>query len=325
MTIMKNQTRYSHSIELIALAKNISCNFIDARTTTKDYVKMLAEKNSDRYGHEETTNKFFLSTCLRYEIYDCNNNQKYIDPFFYVRGCACIRRLLSILVGLQSEIIGEREILIQTVQSINKSRDARNLDDNVLRGLQELISVSEQIRTYCGINGDENYSTIAADLFIERLAARPDVTVAIVGGGYMAEKFFSAFLKAKSLKIKKIFWINRSTSRIKDNMLELTHLLDFDVEVLDLDAGGHVLKATDAIFCALSNSPHYYRNATHKDGSLVVDVSYPQVFTDEKNVELVTISNTHFSHLVKNPVSKMSIDLANKEIDARVNFLESHL
>ena len=320
---MRNQTYYSHSPELIALAKNISCNFIDAQTTTKDYVKRLAAKNSDRY--KEAPNRFFLSTCLRYEIYDCNNNQKYIDPFFYVQGCSCIRRLLSIMVGLQSEIIGEREILTQTVRAINKSRDSRNLDDSIFRGLQEVISVSEQIRTSCGINSDENYSTIAADLFIGRLAARPGVTVAIVGGGYMAEKFFSALLKAESLKIKKIFWINRSTSRIKNYIFDLTDLLDFDIEALDLDTGGHVLREADAIFCALSNSSYYYGNAVQKDGTLVVDVSYPQVFTNEKNVELVTISNTYFSQLVKNPVSKTSLALANKEIDAVVGFLESHI
>lgn len=323
MANVRKQTDYSHSPELMALAKNISSNFIDARTTTKDYVKTLATKNSDQCGYKEAANRFFLSTCLRYEIYDCNHNQKHIDPFFYVRGCTCIRRLLSILVGLQSEIIGEREILIQTVQSIDKSRDAGNLDDSVFRGLQELISVSEQIRTYCGINSNENYSTIAADLFIERLATRPHVTVAIVGGGYMAEKFFSALLKAESLKIEKIFWINRSPSRIRNHVLELTYLLDFDIEVLDLDTGGHVLREADAIFCALSNSPNYYGNAAQKDRTLVVDVSYPQVFTDEKNVELVTISNTYFSQLVKNPVSKTSIALANQEIDATVGFLES--
>jgi glutamyl-tRNA reductase len=322
---VREQTDYSRSPELIELAKNISCNFIDARTTTKNYVKTLAVKNSDKCEYQEPANKFLLSTCLRYEIYDCNNNQKYIEPFFYVRGCTCLRRLLSILVGLQSEIIGEREILIQIIQSINKSRDEENLDDSIFRGLQELISISEQIRTSCGINSEENYSTIAADLFIERLATRPYVTVAIVGGGYMADKFFSALLKAKSLKIEKIFWINRSTSRIRNHMLELADLLDFDIEVLDLDTGGHVLREVDAIFCALSNSSYYYGNAAQKDGALVVDVSYPQVFTDEKTVELVTISNTYFSQLVKNPVSRTSVALANKEIDAVVGFLESHI
>ena len=322
---MRNQTSYSHSSELMALTRNISCNFIDARTTTKDYVKMLAAKDNGQREEKEAGNKFFLSTCLRYEIYDCNNNQKYIDPFFYVRGCACIRRLLSILVGLQSEIIGEREIQIQTVQSINKSRDAKNLDGSVFQGLRELVSVSEQIRTRCGINGDENYSTIAVDLFIERLTTCSDVTVAIVGGGYMAEKFFRALLKTRSLKIKKMFWINRSTSRIENNMRELADLLDFDIEVLDLDAGEHVLSEADAIFCALSNSPYYYGNIAHKDGTLVVDVSYPQVFTNQKNVELVTISNTYFSDFVKNPVSKTSIALANKEIDAVVDSLENRL
>lgn len=308
---------------LIALAKSISCNFIDARITTKDYVNGLAAKTRVQGLDKEAANKFLLSTCLRHEIYDCKNNQQYLEPFFYVRGFGCIRRLLSILVGLQSEIIGEREILNQTVQSINRSREADHLDESVFRGLQELVSMSKRIRANSGVNSDENYSTIAADLFLETLATRPDQTVAIVGGGYMAEKFFRALLKTESLGIAKIFWINRSTSRIRNHILDLAHLLDFDIEVLDLDTGRNVLREANAIFCALSNSPNYYGNVTQKDGTLVVDVSYPQVFPEEKNVELVNISNTDFSDLVKDPVSISSIALANKEIDAVVSLLES--
>jgi len=315
----------AHSLprNLIALAKSISCNFIDARITTKDYVNRVAANTSVQGLHKEAANKFLLSTCLRHEIYHCKNNQHYLEPFFYVRGFGCIRRLLSILVGLQSEIIGEREILNQTVQSINRAREAGHLDESVFRGLQELVSVRQRIRANSGVNSDENYSTIAADLFVQTLASRPNLTVAIVGGGYMAEKFFRALLKTESLRIAKIFWINRSTSRIRKHILDLTHLLDFDIEVLDLDTGGHVLREANAIFCALSNAPNYYRNATQEDGTFVVDVSYPQVFPEEKNVELVNISNTDFSDLVKNPVSIRSIALANNEIDAVVSLLES--
>lgn len=325
MTIMEQQSDCLHPPELVVLAQNISCNFIDARTTTKDYVKAAAVNNAKQCGNNEADNKFFVSTCLRYEIYDCCNDQKHIDPFFHVRGSACIRRLLSMLVGLQSEIIGEREILIQTVQSINKSRDAGNLDDNTFRGLQELISISEQIRTDCGINSDENYSTIAADLFFERLTTRSDVILAIVGGGYMAEKFFSALLKAMPLKIRKLLWINRSTIRIENNIRELVDLLDFDIEVLDLYAGKQALSEADAIFCALANSPCDYRNVIYKEGAFVVDVSYPQTFPDEEDVEIVTISNTYFSRLVKKPVPKTSITLANSKIDAVVASLASHI
>ena len=171
-----------YSAELAVLARNISCNFVDAQTSTKDYVRKLSEAG---YHSESNplTNHFVLSTCLRYEVYDCSKQQEHRAPLIYSNGTTCIRRLLSILVGLQSEIKGEREILSQVSSSIKDSYDKGYLNSTTFRGLQELIFISEQIRQSCGINSDENYSTIACDLFIDYLSDCKDAVIAIVGGG----------------------------------------------------------------------------------------------------------------------------------------------
>lgn len=321
---MEEQKKPEYSPRLISLAKNISCNFVDARTTTKDYVRMLVE-NNDYDNRELLSNEFILSTCLRYEIYNFNGQHKYEKSFLYTEGITCIRRLLSILVGIQSEILGEREILTQVTQSIKHSYDKGCLEGITFQGLQDLISVSESIRESCGVNSGENYSTIAADLFIDRLSEYHGVSIAIVGGGYMADKFFNSLLKTKLLNIEKIYWINRSTSKLESYITELTHLLDFEIKVFDLETGKFVLKEANAIFCALSKSPHYYSGDDYKDGTFVVDVSYPQVFAEKEGSEIVTISNTYFSNLIKEPVAKNSIALANRKIDEMTIFLEKNI
>mgnify|MGYP001609209441 FL=1 len=323
---MKNPSPTPYPSELITLARNISCNFVDVRTTTKDYVGTIAIKNSDQYKPDKGCNQFLLSTCLRYEIYDCNNTQKPIDSLFRVKGVTCIRRILSILTGLQSEIIGEREIFIQTVQAIDKSQELGNLSKETLDGLQKLISLSEQIRIDTGINSNENYSTIAADILIEHLSStQANATVAIVGGGYMAEKFFSSLLQTKFVNIKKLFWINRSVTKVEKRITQLIDLLDIDIEVLDLEDGKYALGEADAIFCALSNSPKYYKDVSYKEAAFVVDVSYPQVFAEQENIKFISVSNTYFDRLIKNPTPRSHVAHANKEIDAVIDFLNQNL
>lgn len=55
-------------IKTNSLEKNISCNFIDARATTKDYLAKVVRGN----GLDKKIalpGQFIVSTCLRYEVY----------------------------------------------------------------------------------------------------------------------------------------------------------------------------------------------------------------------------------------------------------------
>ncbi len=229
------------------------------------------------------------------------------------------------MVGLQSEIVGEKEILTQVTKSINTAHEAGCLNEREFQSLQKLFDVSEQIRQTCGLNTSENYSTIAADIFVEYLSKCKSPTIAIVGGGYIAKKFFGSLLRSGSFsKIRKIYWINRSTSHLKEYVTEINNLIDVNIDVLDLEHGGHVLKDSNAIFCALSKSPYLYRNEEYRENSFIVDVSYPQVFTNKQEVDLITITNTDFNSLSKNQIRRENIVMANKEIDKVIFFLKTH-
>lgn len=318
-----------HSLvsDINPLIKKISCNFIDARITTKEFVKKTADHYRQSIQLTPNTNTFLISTCLRCESYNLSS-QPPLDGFCYIRSITCIRRLLSVLVGLQSEIVGEQEIYIQATQGLQHAYEVGEIDESSFHMLKKLFTVAEYIREQSKVTTEENYSTVAADLFVEHLTNRPNAVIAIVGGGYMAEKFFSAILRIDAsdpLKINKIYWVNRSTEKIHKNIASMIDVLDFDIEVVDLDDGAHIIPESDAVFCALSNLVNNYADLNLKDGSLIVDVSYPQIFVQKDNIKLINISNTYFEKLVKNPISKRSINNANIMIDSVCEYLEKVL
>lgn len=299
---------YFISLELINLSRRIFCSFIDARTSSKDCVGNIGRSFSNKEMPEE---RVLLSTCLRFEIYKFDGPRVPVQPLFYTEGVTCIRRLLSIMTGLQSEIIGEKEVLMQVTKSINDAFEVKKIDEETYSGLQHLLRISQQIRTSCLIETDENYSTIGATLLHKYIQKDPNAVVMVIGGGYMSE----AFLKAIDMPLVKLIWANRSVSKLKKRIGKMNSLCATETIFCNLDEARQYLSTTDIIFSAISNSPNYFKNEKLGKGSIIIDVSYPQVFEEHQDLKIINISNTYFDKLTNNPISKKSITLANREID----------
>lgn len=307
---------------LLALARVVSCNFVDARTTSKDVVRSVAQNHAAQSAGISSRIDLRLSTCLRYECYRCDGAGYPDASFFHATGLTCVRRLLSVITGLQSEIVGEQEILLQVSDAIRDACRADRLSKMAARGFDALLAVGTTIRARSGVNSHENYSTAAADLIVEHLTRRSSPTVAIVGGGYMAEAFFTAMLRARFANVRNILWINRSVAKLQRSLTDLIELLDVPVELLDLEEGNYALVEADAVFCALAASPGRYIDARHRHDAFVVDVSYPPVFGQRPGITLVNIANTDFSRMIKAPVPKSCIVLADRHIDDIMAVLE---
>jgi glutamyl-tRNA reductase len=145
--------------------------------------------------------------------------------------------------------------------------------------------------------------------------------VAIIGGGYMAEAFFTALLRARFDNVRKILWINRSVPKLRRSLAAIIDLLDVPIELLDLVEGNSALVEANAVFCALAASPDRYADVRCRRGTFIVDVSYPPVFTPNPEISLVNIANTYFDHLVRTPVPKTFVAEAESEIDRIIAFL----
>lgn len=299
---------YIITTELLSLCKKISCNFIDARTSSKDYVGNIAQSLQTNI---EASKGVLLSTCLRFEIYKFDGPEKPMATLFYTEGITCIRRLLSIMIGLQSEIIGEREILMQVTRSIDEAFELKKINKDVYLGLQNLLKISQQIRTVCSVETVENYSTIGATLLNKHLCNIPGAVVMVIGAGYMSE----AFLNAIDVPLSKLIWANRSVSKLQKKVNKMKNIMGAEIVFCDLTEACEYLMKADIIFSAIGNSPYLFKDKEIKNNTKIIDVSYPQVFIEHPDYDITNIANTHFDRLVAKPIPKKSITLANREID----------
>lgn len=309
---------YKNLPNLRRLCDQMSCIFIDAQSTSKDYVGSTRLK----WGNNlQTDNNFVVSTCLRLEMYDFSGNNLKNNNFFYAEKITCARRFLSLLAGLQSEIIGEREILSQVIKSIGHAFCNGQLSKDVFEELQELLSIAQYIRTTFNIETLENYSTIGARIVQEYIENKKDAKVVIIGGGYMSESFL---IELMSLSICNLLWINRDVAKIRKKFEEIDKYSNIKIDFAALDDCENKIKDADVIFCAISNSPDYFKDIKLSKDSVIIDVSYPQVFSEQQEAKLINISNTFFNQLVAKPIPKANIVLANKEIDKIINQIYSY-
>lgn len=298
------QKGMSSSISIIqSETHKLSALFGDYKTTSKAYVKDVLQPQVDSiYGTVE--NGFCISTCLRSEIYQISEAKiSSSADFFYGYGEPLAIRLISVLTGMQSEIVGEREIFGQFRDSINKAHENKKLDSRSFEYMHQLLEISQKIRSEFKITNQENYSTIGANVIkahIEKLSNNPSIM--IIGGGYMTESF------VKTIKDNgyRVIWANRSIDKIKQMSTFFSQNKD-RVFFCNLEDAKKFLPLVDAVFVAINNRPNYFTEEDTmllSENCMVVDVSYPEVFVDTGKRKILTIQNTDFGKLSSGNIEK---------------------
>ncbi len=298
--------------------ENISALIGDYRMMSKNYVKeYLYPQVANIYS--SVKNGFFISTCLRAEIYEFDVEKIAInDNFYYGEGKVLIKRLLNTLCGLNSEILGEREILNQTRDSILKAEELKKLKPSTAEFLFELIEIAEDLRDEFKLNCLDNYSTIGARLVEEKIDWKAMPTVMIIGGGYMAD----SFLNYAGKNIKKLIWINRDLQKVKNKANKLKDIDKSKIIFQEFERCNEFLPLADIIFVAVNGKPDHFTEDDIKmlpENAYVVDVSYPNVFANSNLRKITNISNTNFGELVVNKITKEQINAVQRRIDLIVN------
>ena len=197
--------------------------------------KFSVEKNSILRGLENLTDydglneAIILSTCNRTEIYSvcadgCEDSAKNFlkdliggdaEKFLYnYSGENCIRHLFEVAASLDSQILGEGQILSQVKEaySIAKNLDATGTILNTL--FHKAITVGKIIRTETKIAYNSvSVSSAAVDLAEKKLCGLQGKKVLIFGAGKMAH------LTAQHLQahgVEKIFVANRHLERAEE-------------------------------------------------------------------------------------------------------------
>lgn len=315
---MRQKKEANENESIKRLAQKLSCNLVDTVTTSKDYVAMVTAKDTQPIS---ASSYFKLSTCLRYEKYTMSEGNYPQTDFMYVSGKTALKRLLTVLCGLQSEIIGEKEILGQAKDAVEQAFHEGTISDLDYQGLQELFTLASSIRDEFSLTNAENYSTIATDIIMHRISDLDKPTICIVGGGYMASAFFHSLLSHDLNSIGRLIWLNRSTSKIEQRIDAIIHDLPFEVDVIRLGEGSTVLGDADIVFAGVANSPVVFKDTKLKQPSIAIDVSYPAILSPSEGVELINIANTKFAQYCKNEIPSINITKAHSYITSLVKGL----
>jgi len=167
----------------------------------------------------------YLSTCHRVEVYGYG-----VDPNLVLkswtdatdanpesirtwRSSTALEHFARVAGGLESEIIGENQIMGQVRSSLREAKEQNILTSPLNHMLQRGLRVARNIRNESRIGeGRENLSDLAITTLHEVFESLNDKSFLIVGAGTMS---LLALERLKSLKVSKITWINRSREKIE--------------------------------------------------------------------------------------------------------------
>lgn len=244
-----------------------------------------------------------LSTCNRTEIYAmgadprivveifCEQTQtqvNYFEKYGYVyQGYAAVEHLFKVASGLDSQIIGDYEILGQLKQSVQFSKINGCMNSSMERILNYSFQASKEVKTKTKLStGTVSVSYAAIEIIKEKISGIPDKKFLLVGTGKFGENV------AKNLKSylprPKISFINRTDEKA----WALANLYDADfISYNNLssacnDADIILVSSSAESYCIL---PSFFNDDKPR---LILDLSVPQnVDPSVKDIPEITLLN----------------------------------
>lgn len=253
------------------------------------YKKLLAL--APQYG----INQFFvLSTCNRTELYGfaedaaslcqllCTQTQGTLETFtkisYIKNGKNALRHLFDVAAGLDSQILGDYEIIGQLKQAVKISREHNFIGTNLERLVNAVLQSSKEIKTNTGLSGGTVSVAFAAIQYIKETVENiADKKIVLIGTGKIGRNTCRNLVDY--LATKNITLINRTESKaeILANELGLKYA-PAAAMAAELQNAAVILVAT--------NAPEPVITDTHINGSskkLIIDLSIP--YNVEKSVQ----------------------------------------
>lgn len=233
----------------------------------------------------EARGLLILSTCNRFEVYVDSPSASFksilediageaSSCFEEFEGLDAVRHLIEVAAGLDSQIIGEHEILRQVRESWSQARrigaSSRVLDQVVSRALRAARRVRRETRVSYGVVG---YPQAGVELLSLKLGGLNGKRVMIVGAGQAGEAALRHL--CKKFETRRVIIANRSI----DKALALRPLcVDREVHVIGLDGVLSALADVDAVFVAISGGVRLLSASdVESSRSIIVDISLPPV------------------------------------------------
>ena len=300
---------------------------------------------SELKNHPLITESFVLSTCNRVEVYikraDNSINSSFVvaliakikrisfdfdvNPYIYAyEGPQALEHLLRVACGLESLVLGEKQILGQVKGAVERASEAGTLSRyfNILTNLAIRTGKKAQHETSIA-HGGSSISWAAIEMAKKAAGELQDKSVLVIGAGKMGE---IALNHLHDLGVKKIFLMNRTGEKAQNLAARYNGVAASFWNIKE------ILSEVDICFCAVG-APHYILDKEKISNIMqiragrklvLIDISMPRNIDPEvksvPHVHLSAIDDLH--EVVDNSMKKRESALEEVEGIIRQKILE---
>ena len=269
---------------------------------------------SELKNHPLITEAFILSTCNRIEIY-LKRVDLTVNSFFVISLIAKIKKinfdfdltsyiytyensqaldhLLRVACGLESLVLGEKQILGQIKHAVERARESGTLSRyfNILTNLAIRTGKKAQHETAIS-NGGSSISWAAIEMAKKAAGNLQDKSVLVIGAGKMGE---IALNRLHDLGVNKIFLMNRTGEKAQQLATRYNGVAASFWNIKE------ILSEVDICFCAVG-APHYILDKEKivnimeiRQGRklVLIDISMPRNI----DPEVKTVGSVHLSSI----------------------------
>ncbi len=267
------------------------------------------EKILDLAPSFNVTELFVLSTCNRTEIYGIADNSAHLASLLctqasgelgaflemaYIRkGVAAVTHLFEVGAGLDSQILGDYEIVGQIKQAVKFARDRQYIGPFLERLVNSVLQASKAIKNQTGLSGGTVSVAFAAIQYIrERFPEPGNKKILVIGTGKIGRntcRNLVDYLDTRNLTL-----INRTVSKAADLAAEI------GVAHAPAEEIAECVRTADIILVA-TNAEHPTLLKSWVEGSgekLIIDLSIP-CNVERSAAELPGISLVNVDELSK--------------------------
>jgi glutamyl-tRNA reductase len=252
------------------------------------------------YGLQEV---FILSTCNRTEVYGITDNPQHLvqaictrtagnaetfnELAYFKRGPEAVEHLFNVAAGLDSQILGDYEIIGQIKQSVKLARDKGFIGATLDRMVNAVLQSSKAIKNQTALSGGTVSVSFAAVQYIrEKIAAPAGKKILLVGTGKIGRNTCKNLVDY--LGTNNITLINRTPEKAaglaKELKLHHAPVSDLTEQIAQSDIILVATNAKEPTITAAQLSGH--------GNKLIIDLSIPYNVEDAaRQLENITLVN----------------------------------
>lgn len=318
----------------------VGINYRKSDTAIRGRFSLLADQTTDilkQAAAKNITGCLPLSTCNRTEIYGISNNPEIFSQLlcgitsnqledfqkysYTYHGLEAIEHLFNVASGLDSQIIGDYEILSQIKHAAKIAKEQGCIDSFMERAINYSLQVSKEIKTKTNLSsGIVSVSYAAIEIIKEKIKDLSDKKILLAGTGKFGNQV------AKNLRdylpVSDISFTNRTDEKAS----ELAKI--FKAKFIPYKNLASACNEADIIIVSTSSDtysvvPSFFSGNNSK---LILDLSVPQnVDPRIKEIKGITVLNVdEVSSILEQTISlrKAEIPKAKKIIDDTLRSLE---